>query len=179
VKKGALVETDIDEGRLNSGKYRVDPAEIDVAYAPAMIGAIDQQFDQTVVFQDGDAGLTLASVDQNFTLQMRPQPPLELRKNALSGLACPPPRGACRESALLGCNCIKEAGLGQWTVSDESAVVNHRSDGYPVFLSHDSQSTSSPRMCRPITMRWISLVPSPISHTLASRIMRSTGYSVV
>ena len=30
-----------------------------------------------------------------------------------------------------------------------------------------------------MTMRWISLVPSPISQTLASRIMRSTGYSVV
>jgi len=29
--------------------------------------------------------------------------------------------------------------------------------------------------CRPMTRRWISLVPSPISHTLASRIMRSTG----
>ncbi len=29
--------------------------------------------------------------------------------------------------------------------------------------------------CRPMTKRWISFVPSPISHTLASRIIRSTG----
>ena len=30
---------------------------------------------------------------------------------------------------------------------------------------------------RAITIRWISLVPSPISRILASRIIRSTGYS--
>ncbi len=34
---------------------------------------------------------------------------------------------------------------------------------------------SSRSSCREITMRWISLVPSPISQTFASRIMRSTG----
>ena len=33
----------------------------------------------------------------------------------------------------------------------------------------------SPRISRAITSRWISLVPSPISQTLASRIIRSTG----
>ena len=39
----------------------------------------------------------------------------------------------------------------------------------------DPQSVSSLRRCRAITIRWISDVPSPISQTLASRIMRSTG----
>ncbi len=36
-------------------------------------------------------------------------------------------------------------------------------------------SIAWPRIWRAMTNRWISLVPSPISHTLASRIMRSTG----
>src|SRR5262245_16557614 len=40
-------------------------------------------------------------------------------------------------------------------------------------------STTEPRIWRAITIRWISLVPSPISHTLSSRIIRSTGYSAV
>ena len=35
--------------------------------------------------------------------------------------------------------------------------------------------TQSPWISREMTRRWISLVPSPISHTLASRIIRSTG----
>ena len=39
-------------------------------------------------------------------------------------------------------------------------------------LSYAPRSRSS---WREITMRWISLVPSPISQTLASRIIRSTG----
>jgi len=30
---------------------------------------------------------------------------------------------------------------------------------------------------RAMIMRWISLVPSPITHSFASRHMRSTGYS--
>jgi len=38
-----------------------------------------------------------------------------------------------------------------------------------------AQSDSVPSRCRAMTMRWISDVPSPISHTLASRIIRSTG----
>ncbi len=42
-----------------------------------------------------------------------------------------------------------------------------------------AQSTRSDSSERAITMRWISEVPSPISHTLASRIIRSTGYSLV
>ena len=42
-----------------------------------------------------------------------------------------------------------------------------------------AQSTSDFRRCRAITIRCTSDVPSPISQILASRIMRSTGYSLV
>src|SRR5207253_5996053 len=41
------------------------------------------------------------------------------------------------------------------------------------------QSASSVRRFRAMTIRWISEVPSPISQILASRNMRSTGYSLV
>ncbi len=39
--------------------------------------------------------------------------------------------------------------------------------------------SSSRKSVRAITIRWISLVPSPISQIFASRIIRSTGYSFV
>ncbi len=42
----------------------------------------------------------------------------------------------------------------------------------------DPQTTRNPRIRRAITSRWIWLVPSPISVSLASRKKRSTGYSV-
>jgi hypothetical protein len=91
VEKGALFLADVDERRLNTGKHRFDPAQIDVAHAPAVVGAIHQQLHQAVVFQDRHAGLPLAPVDQDFTLQVRPQPPLELNKKRALRRACPPP----------------------------------------------------------------------------------------
>ena len=42
-----------------------------------------------------------------------------------------------------------------------------------------AQPATSLSRWRAITRRWISLVPSPISQILASRIIRSTGYSLV
>jgi len=45
--------------------------------------------------------------------------------------------------------------------------------------SHPVREPQFPKVsrtrCRPITILWISLVPSPISQTLASLIIRSTG----
>ena len=49
----------------------------------------------------------------------------------------------------------------------------------PRRVGPDQPSTTEPRIWRAMTSRWISLVPSPISQTFASRIMRSTGYSAV
>ena len=53
----ALLHADVDEGGLDAAQYRFDAAEIDVAYGPAMIRAIDQQFDEAVVLEDGNSGL--------------------------------------------------------------------------------------------------------------------------
>jgi hypothetical protein len=55
-----------------------------------VVGAIYQQLYQPIVFQDSEAGFPLASIDQDFTLQMRPQPPLETANEKRARRACPP-----------------------------------------------------------------------------------------
>lgn len=45
----------------------------------------------------------------------------------------------------------------------------------PAFSLRSPQSINAPNSSRAMTIRWISLVPSPISQIFASRIMRSTG----
>ena len=70
VEEGALLLTDVDEGRLDAGQHRLDPSEVDVADRAAMVGTVDQQLDQPVVFQDRHAGFPLAPVDQDLALQV-------------------------------------------------------------------------------------------------------------
>jgi hypothetical protein len=55
------------------------------------------------------------------------------------------------------------------------AARQHSRQLYVASKLRATQSTTCPRICLAITSRWISLVPSPISQTLASRIIRSTG----
>jgi hypothetical protein len=43
VQEGTFLLTDVDEGGLNARKHRLHPAEIDVAYRAAMVGAVHQQ----------------------------------------------------------------------------------------------------------------------------------------
>ena len=70
VKKGALLQTDVDKGGLDAGKDRLHPAQVDVADGAAVVGTVHQQLHQSVVFQDGHAGLPLAPVDQDLALQV-------------------------------------------------------------------------------------------------------------
>ena len=75
-------------------------------------------------------------------------------------------------------------GLGGRSMPQEGASPNghkyiRRKRYAAVSAAPRPQSPIWPRISRAITIRWISLVPSPISQTLASRIIRSTGYSVV
>ena len=55
----------------------------------------------------------------------------------------------------------------------------HETEGVPQYISWRTvpviHSISPFSRCRAITMRWISLVPSPISQIFASRMKRSTG----
>jgi hypothetical protein len=69
VEERALLLPDVDEGGLDSREHRLDPTEIDVTDGAAVVGAVYQELDQSVVFQDGHAGFPLAPVDQDFTLQ--------------------------------------------------------------------------------------------------------------
>ena len=74
VEEGALFLTDVHEGGLNARQHRLDPAEVDVADGPPVVGAIHQQLHQPVVLEDGHAGLPLAPVDQDLALQaVRPR----------------------------------------------------------------------------------------------------------
>src|SRR3954463_248520 len=91
VEECALFLTDVDECRLNAREHRLDSAQVDITNGTAVVGTIHQQLNQAIVFQDSHAGLALAPVDQDFTLQMRPQPPLELYEKRALRRACPPP----------------------------------------------------------------------------------------
>ena len=82
VEEGALLLTDVDERRLDAGENRFDSAEVDVADRAPMVGAVDQQLDQTVVFEDGHAGFPLAPVDQDLALQIRTSAAAERRPGA-------------------------------------------------------------------------------------------------
>ena len=87
-----------------------------------------------------------------------------VRRDYCLGQANAPPRRACP------------------TIEDTAFREVARRHSRQIYVTVDlraTQSTICPRIWRAMTSRWISLVPSPISHTLASRIMRSTGYSVV
>ena len=69
MEEGALFLADVHERGLDARQDRLDPAEVDVADRAAVIGAVDQQLDQPVVFEDGHAGLALAPIDQDLALQ--------------------------------------------------------------------------------------------------------------
>jgi hypothetical protein len=65
VQERGLVRADVDEGRLDAGKDRLDLAQVDVADHAASLRAIDQQLNELVVLQDRDARLALGRVDQD------------------------------------------------------------------------------------------------------------------
>ena len=69
MQEGALFLPDVDERGLDAGQDRLDPAEVDVTDGAPMVGAVHQQLDQPIVFQDGHAGLPLAPIDQDLALQ--------------------------------------------------------------------------------------------------------------
>jgi hypothetical protein len=96
VEKRALLLADVHERGLDAGQYRLDPAQVDITDGAAVVGPIDQELDQPIVFQDGHAGFPLAPVDQDLALQDRPQPPRQagleypLENRAVSGRARQP-----------------------------------------------------------------------------------------
>ena len=52
VQEARLLDSDVDEGRLNAGKHRIDPSQEHVADQPSLIGAVQHEFHKPVVFQE-------------------------------------------------------------------------------------------------------------------------------
>ena len=77
VQEGAFLGADVDEGGLDPWQHGVDLPEVDVADHAAGVRAIDQQFNERVVLDDGDPRLARRAIDQDFAFQrsgLRPTP---------------------------------------------------------------------------------------------------------
>jgi len=68
IQKAVALETEIDEGRLQSGEYRAHASEINVAGHPAGAGSLDQHLHQQAILDQGDAHLTRDAVDVDRAL---------------------------------------------------------------------------------------------------------------
>ena len=68
MKVGAFLESDVDERCLDSAENRVHAAEVDIADRSPLVRAIDQQFDEAVVLEDGNTGFAGGARYQNFAL---------------------------------------------------------------------------------------------------------------
>ena len=90
MEERALLLTDVDERCLDARQHGLDPTQIDVADRAPVVRPVDEQLDQTVVFQDGHAGFPLAPVDQDLALQVMPSAAAERRPCA------PHPNAAAR-----------------------------------------------------------------------------------
>src|SRR5690606_38247906 len=66
MEEGALLEADVHEGGLNAGEDGFDLPQVDIPHGPPVVGAVDEEFYQAVVFQDGHAGVALAAVDEDL-----------------------------------------------------------------------------------------------------------------
>src|SRR5688572_3564877 len=66
VQKRTLLGPNVYEGCLDSRKYRFDTTEVNVAHHPAGIGSINQQLDELIVLENGDARFSWRRVDQDF-----------------------------------------------------------------------------------------------------------------
>ena len=170
VQEGALLLADVDERGLNARQHRLDPSEVDVADRAAVVGAVDQQLDQAVVFQDRHAGFPLAPVDQDLALQVMTSATVGAPSTRSRDRS---PRHAWEWTSVLQQRADPAGAPGDSRARE--AARQHSRQLYVASKLRATQSTTCPRICRAITIRWISLVPSPISQTLASRIIRSTG----
>ena len=63
VQEGALFLADIDKGGLDARQDRVHAAQIDVSDHAPLIGAVNQQFDEPIVLEDGHSRFARAPVD--------------------------------------------------------------------------------------------------------------------
>src|SRR5205085_11210701 len=67
-----LLGADIYKRSLDSRQYGVDATHIDVAHHTAGIGPINQQLDELIVLEDGDAGFPRRRIDKKFSFHRWP-----------------------------------------------------------------------------------------------------------
>ena len=67
VEKGALLRTDVDEGCLDSGEHRVDPAKVNVTDHASVVWTIDEKLDELPVLQNRDPRFTRSRVYEDFS----------------------------------------------------------------------------------------------------------------
>ncbi len=66
VEERVAFEADVNEGGLHAGENLVHPALVDVANDAALILALDEDFDDLVVLEDGDPRLVVARGDDHL-----------------------------------------------------------------------------------------------------------------
>ena len=66
VEEAVALEADVDERRLHAGQDFRDPALVDVADDAAILLALDEQFSELVVLENGDAGFVAVRGDDHF-----------------------------------------------------------------------------------------------------------------
>src|SRR5690606_9251206 len=190
VQEARLLGADVHEGGLDAREHRLHPSQEDVADHPVLVRAVEHDLHQLTVFEQRHPGLLGCRAHEDLSPQRRlrscahrtphgtsrapdsparesaDEPVGRPRRDRASGVVRrtrgrtrdrhpPPPRGSHRQA-------VTPARSRTGTCSDCSG----------------SASTSA-STCRAMTSRCTSLVPSPISQIFASRIMRSTGYSLV
>ena len=72
VQEGALLGTNIDEGGLNPWLYRLDASQVDVSNHPTCFRTVDQEFNELVVLDDGDADFPRRRTDEYLSFHRRP-----------------------------------------------------------------------------------------------------------
>jgi hypothetical protein len=71
VEEGVALEPDVDEGRLHPGEHLRHPPFVDVADHAALILALDEDFDDLVVLEYGDARVVRPRGDDHLLVHCR------------------------------------------------------------------------------------------------------------
>ena len=70
VEERVLLEADVDEGGLEVVLEVLDASAEDAAHEALLVGMLDHVLFEAPVFEDGDAGLELFDVDDDFSLDL-------------------------------------------------------------------------------------------------------------
>ena len=69
VEEACLLGSDVDESRLDAGQHRVDLAQVDIPDQSNLVGTVEHELDQTVVFEKRHPRFVRRRHNQNFAFQ--------------------------------------------------------------------------------------------------------------